>query len=145
MLFNVLGIAQPQGSMKSFRAKSGIIITKSDNPRLKPWRQAVAAAAIEAGLKALDGPVAVDITFYLPRPKGHFGARGLKASAPAFPIVKPDADKVLRAVLDALTGVGYRDDSQVVHAVSGKRYCDEGQAPSTLIAVHPFQPQGDFS
>jgi Holliday junction resolvase RusA-like endonuclease len=38
------------------------------------------------------------------------------------PTVRPDADKLLRAILDALTGVGYADDSQVVQAAIMKAY-----------------------
>jgi Holliday junction resolvase RusA-like endonuclease len=141
MIVTVLGVAQPQGSLRSFRAKTGAIITKSDNPALKPWRQAVAAAAIERGVQIYDGAVGLDVTFYLPRPKGHYGARGLKPAAPALPIVKPDADKVLRAVLDALKGIAYRDDSQVTDPSCHKRYCDEGQPPSTLITIIPIHSE----
>lgn len=139
MTFEVLGVAQPQGSMISFRAKSGAVITKSDNPALKPWRQAVAAAAIAAGVKPLDGPVGLEITFYLPRPKGHFTPKGaLRPTAPAVPTTRPDADKVLRAVQDALKGVAYRDDSQVTDPAPHKRYCAPDQPPSTLITIYPF-------
>lgn len=135
MIVTVLGVAQPQGSLRSFRAKTGAVITTSDNPRLKPWRQAIAAAAVERGVPMLEGAVGLDVTFYLPRPRGHFGARGLKLSAPVLPIVRPDADKVMRAVQDALKGIAYRDDSQVTDPACHKRYCAEGQPPSTLIEI----------
>lgn len=124
--------------MVSFKAKSGAVVTKSDNKNLKPWRQAVAAAAIAAGVQILDGAVGLEITFYLPRPKGHYGKRGLLPSAPEVPTKYPDSDKVLRAVQDALKGIAYRDDSQVTDPAPHKRYCEEGMPPSTLITVYPF-------
>ena len=42
-----------------------------------------------------------------------------------FPKVKPDLDNVVKAVLDALNGVVYRDDAQVVNLVATKRYATE--------------------
>ena len=38
------------------------------------------------------------------------------------PTVKPDVDKLCRAVLDSLTGVGYEDDAQVVRVTAEKQY-----------------------
>ncbi|MFZ1730810.1 MAG: RusA family crossover junction endodeoxyribonuclease [Bacteroidota bacterium] len=56
--------------------------------------------------------------FLLPRPKSHFrsgrNAHLLRETAPRFPTSKPDADKLSRAVLEALTGVAYKDDAQVI-------------------------------
>jgi len=45
---------------------------------------------------------------------------------------KPDGSNVLKAVEDALNGVLYQDDSQIVHAVVLKRYSTE---PRTVIEV----------
>jgi Holliday junction resolvase RusA-like endonuclease len=42
-----------------------------------------------------------------------------------FPNVKPDLDNVVKAVLDALNGVVYLDDAQVVNLVATKRYATE--------------------
>ena len=42
-----------------------------------------------------------------------------------FPNVKPDLDNVVKAILDALNGVVYRDDAQVVNLVATKRYATE--------------------
>ena len=42
-----------------------------------------------------------------------------------FPNVKPDLDNVVKAVLDAMNGVVYRDDAQVVNLVATKRYATE--------------------
>jgi Holliday junction resolvase RusA-like endonuclease len=73
-----------------------------------------------------DGPLGLAATFTLRRPKGHFGtgrnARKLKPSAACWPVVKPDATKLLRAIEDALTGVVWTDDAQVVEQLATKRY-----------------------
>ena len=75
-----------------------------------------------------DSPLNLEVDFYVPRPKGHFGKRGLRLSAPAFPTVKPDATKLLRAVEDALTGIVWRDDAQVVEQHVSKLYGEPARA-----------------
>lgn len=123
LTFTVFGVAVPKGSTRAFIPKgwSRPIIT-SDNPANKGWQQLVAEGANRAifALPAsergvLQGPVRLSIAFYLPRPK----------SAPKqviLPTKKPDLDKLVRSVKDALTQVVWRDDSQVVDLVVTKRY-----------------------
>lgn len=41
------------------------------------------------------------------------------------PSVKPDADNVIKAVADALNGVAYDDDTQVVEVLCKKYYSDD--------------------
>lgn len=133
--FIVHGIAQPQGSTRSFRA-GGKIVTTSDNPKVRPWRQAIAWEARAHGVVLSRGEVEVEVRVLLPRPKSHFGKRGLLPSARPSPTTKPDVDKLLRAVLDALTGVAYHDDSQVVRAVISKAYCSmDFPTPIARISV----------
>ena len=38
------------------------------------------------------------------------------------PVKKPDCDNIAKAILDALNGLAYEDDSQIVSAVILKRY-----------------------
>lgn len=62
------------------------------------------------------------------RPKSHYGtgknADKLKDSAPAFITSKPDLDNIVKLVEDGLTGVVWRDDSQVHSLTASKRYSD---------------------
>ena len=69
--------------------------------------------------------------FWLPRPKGHFGtgknAGKLKKSAPLYCSTKPDLDKLLRAVCDALWQSGVlSSDALITKITSEKRYGDPG-------------------
>lgn len=118
--FTVYGIPQPQGSTKAFIPKGWrrAVIT-SDNRRLRPWRQCVVDEALKhtnGRASERDLAFAVSVEFYMLRPK----------SAPkrvACPTKIPDVDKLLRAILDALTTAGaWRDDSQVVDVRGRKRY-----------------------
>lgn len=70
----------------------------------------------------LEGPLRLSATFYLPRPKGHFGKRGIRPSAPKYPTTKPDCLKLGRAVEDGMIGVVYRDDAQIVQERLHKVY-----------------------
>jgi Holliday junction resolvase RusA-like endonuclease len=130
---DVLGIPVPQGSK---RVVQGHLIDVN-HAKLRDWRQLVGAACQEAG-QFFDGPVVVGFDFYFPRPKGHFGsgrnAEILKASSPAFPATKPDIDKLIRACLDAMTGIVFRDDAQVASLIASKFYADE-QPPGVSITI----------
>lgn len=67
----------------------------------------------------LTGPVALEVTFTLPRPKAHYrtgrNSHLLRDNAPHRPDRLPDLDKLLRSTMDALTAAGvWADDAQVV-------------------------------
>lgn len=49
-----------------------------------------------------------------------------------FPIKKPDIDNIVKAVLDALNGLAYKDDSQVVQILAAKRYQDKSRVDVTI-------------
>lgn len=132
MRFTVLGEPQPAGSKKAFvvPAKGGgrgrAVVTDA-NKKAKPWQREVKQAASEAfSGELLRGPVALRLSFFRPRPKGHYGtgrnAAKVKDSAPGFPTTRPDALKLARAVEDALTGVIWADDAQIVDETLLKRY-----------------------
>ena len=141
--FTVPGIAAPAGSKRGFyNKKAGRVIITDDNARSRPWKALVSDAALEAmhGRNLLDGPLLLELTFWMPRPKGHYGAGRnaavVKNSAPWAPAVKPDLLKLARGVEDALTGIVYRDDAQVVCETLEKAYT-VGQA-RTVVRVVPI-------
>ena len=110
--FTVLGYPEPQGSIKAFMPKGAKFPTlTSDNADLKPWRQNVGTTALLAGRDAgfAVSSEAIDLTlaFYFAKP-----ASASKRIIQK--ITRPDLDKLTRSILDALKGIVYRDDSQVV-------------------------------
>ncbi len=117
----VIGLPAPQGSKR--HVGNGRMIESSK--KVGPWRAAIVASATEfgyAGLR-LDGPLEVQIGFYLPRPKSHFTTKGLRESAPHFITSTPDLDKLVRSTLDGLTEAGViADDARVVELHAGKSY-----------------------
>lgn len=123
----VYGTPAPAGSKKvvPLGSRYGVV---DASKRSAPWKKEIRqAAGREAnGKPVMDGPLAIRIRFFVRRPQGHFGtgrnAGVVKGSAPAFPTVKPDVLKLARAVEDALSGIAYRDDAQIVTEVLEKRY-----------------------
>jgi crossover junction endodeoxyribonuclease RusA len=103
---------------------------RESNPATAPWRSTVAAAAIEAmdGRPQLAGPLELRALFVFARPSSHFGTgrnhERLKPSAPIYRWTKPDLDKLLRAIGDALTGIVYRDDARITIVRAEKHYGD---------------------
>lgn len=138
--FNVQGIKPaPQGSKR--HVGRGIMVEQSTN--LKPWRDAVRQEALKAGASITLGPVFLGLTFRFARPKSHFNAKGLlKSTAPKHVITKPDIDKIQRSTLDAMTGVLFKDDSQVCRVVAMKSYCMEGELEGCEIIVQNVETGG---
>ena len=110
-----------------------------------PWREIVRQAAVEAmaGRPPIEGPVYLVQVFALPRPKSHYGtgrnSGRVKRGAPSRPPVRPDLDKLARAVGDALTGVCYHDDAQIVNLRAAKYYVTPSgrlSVPGVEIRVH---------
>lgn len=131
MKFHVAGLPVPQGSKKAFPMKSGrIAIVDASGKRLKNWRAAVAAEAARNSEDYLyEGAVSVEVMFHMKR---------AKKPSPAHrdhPIMRPDVDKLARAILDSLTNTVFVDDSQVCKLVTHKRYAD---IPGVWVEVLPI-------
>lgn len=143
IIIQVHGKPQPAGSKRAFVIKKGgmhtgrAIVTDA-NPKARDWKIDVQHAAREAYRgEPLGFPLQVSFQFTVDRPKNHFGT-GKKASiikpcAPSFPFSKPDCTKLVRGTEDALTGLVWKDDSQIVTQFASKRY----GKPGVTITIHP--------
>lgn len=139
-MFFAAGIPAPKGSTKSFlprNARARFLsgqhvkpITLADNrEKQKSFASSVSWSAVQAGLKPAGGPVAIHLQFIMPRPKS-------LPKRVAHCVKKPDVDKLCRLILDAMTGVAYNDDSQVVQLNSIKRYARNGELTGCEITVY---------
>src|SRR5437867_2944436 len=105
--FHVRGLPIAQGSMRAFLIKGKPVVT-ANSKGLPAWRQAVNHEAQRVAAGLMTGPIAVELTFLMPKPK----------SAPKkkriFATKRPDLDKLVRSVLDAITpGRSIRSTSRV--------------------------------
>lgn len=96
-----------------------------------PWRERVALAAHAAmgGRPLFEGPVWVATSFVLPRPKSAPKTRAVSAAK------RPDLDKLVRSVFDAITSVVVSDDAQVVASLAAKRVADVGETAGVTITL----------
>ncbi len=123
---------------------------------LAAWRGAIereaGKAMVEAGMEPFAGPVAVEATFWIQRPLAHYAGRrrshALRRDATTLmPVVKPDVDKLIRAILDALGGGAgsacFLDDSQVVELHAAKYYVARAGDEGASVSVWPLpEPDG---
>lgn len=136
VVFFVWGQARPQGSKKAFilKGKNGgparAILTESSKG-LKTWRGDVRSAAQEAmeqtGAKGWfeNEPLVLAVSFEYLRPKS------IKKTI-LEKVTQPDVSKLIRGVEDALTGLVFGDDRQLVKIEAEKRY---GSRPGALVTV----------
>jgi crossover junction endodeoxyribonuclease RusA len=113
------GSPVPQGSFR--HVGNGRIIAA--NPKLNSWRQTIAdQLSQKTAVRLIDESCTVQLVFTLPRPKS------VPKSRRSVPTTKPDLDKLVRAVLDAISLPRYvqllTDDSIVTDLHAAKRYSD---------------------
>lgn len=84
--------------------------------------------------QAFDTPMQMQLSAYYPIPKSWSKKkRQMAMDGEIHPQVKPDLDNVMKAVLDAMNGVVYVDDSQVINMVATKRYSSD---PRVEVYLH---------
>ena len=125
MSFCVRG--EPQGKARPRFAPGGNIYTP---PTTKKYEAeiltAYRAAAAKVGWKEPpSGYASMSLTVGYKIPKSASKAkRGKMLEQEILPDKKPDLDNVIKVVLDALNGVAYKDDKQVVMIHAQKYYTD---------------------
>lgn len=126
--FHVEGTSAPQGSKT--RTRHGMF---ESSKRVKPWRELVTQAAVQAGddaalLGPLTPPYRLDVWFFIQKPKT------TRAKHPVAPTIG-DLDKLVRAVGDALTKSGLiEDDRHIVKLVAEKAWA-VGEKPGAIVRV----------
>lgn len=135
--FTVYGIAAAKGNMKSFpfRRKNGSLgasVTEGTKGS-KSWQALVADTAQRHAGEFFTDAVEVELEFWLPRPKS-------LPKRVTTHTKKPDVDKLTRAIFDALKGIIWRDDSQVVSLNVAKGYAAASAVPGVRVVVTELSP-----
>lgn len=115
--FTVKGTPQPKGSSRAF-VRNGRAIVTSANPAVKTWEETIRFVLQDWPNAVLTGPVSLVMVFTVVRPAS------VSAKRRPQPTVKPDLSKLYRAAEDAMTGIVFVDDAQVVEALVRKQYGD---------------------
>lgn len=123
--FRIDGVAVPQGrpratlrNKKSVAQGAAPIIGAYDPKTSRQWKNAVKKALDKQALLAepLDGPLAIDLTFYLPKPKS-------KPKGKKYPDVRPDLDNFVKLIMDCANERLFTDDGRIVEIHARKLYC----------------------
>ena len=82
------------------------------------------------------GAIKLTVKFTMPRPMAHYGtgknAGILKSNAPTKHIKRPDVDNNVKFILDSLSKIYWKDDSQIWMLTAIKVY---GENPKTDIKI----------
>jgi Holliday junction resolvase RusA-like endonuclease len=151
LAFTVYCTPTPQGSKRGWvvPGKNGAkprAIVADDNSKTKPYRQSITMTVLEDMAQshterpwaASQVPVWLTLNFYVSKPKSVKKGRFC-------PSVKPDLDKLIRSTMDALTGILFADDAQVVELNCSKSYGTPERVEIIVrkIATAPIRPISD--
>lgn len=165
--FSIFGLKpEPAGSKKAFIPKSNEVrlrvyaggqdaldalnslraVVVDANSKAEPWKNYVAHQSLEAmnrrGLNVAEGPLRLEIRIGIPRPAGHWtskGALSAEGKRKPFPTSRPDLTKLVRGIEDAMTGIVYADDAQIIEQHVSKFYT-ENREYQTRVIVTPVRP-----
>lgn len=132
--FTVLG--EPLGKARPRVTQRGTYTPAKTRAREKLIR----AQYIQNGFlpAAKDVPLMLSIEALMQIPKSASGKRKLAmAAGETHPLKRPDCDNIVKLVADALNGVAYHDDSQIVEIRCVKRWA---YTPMTIIRILEVAP-----
>ena len=118
------------------RVSSRPYVRVYDPPKVKQFKHILRSLAVhQYSRPPMLGPLSVSLTFYRPVQKSiSQSERERRLSNESKPVVKPDTDNYIKATLDALNGVLWHDDAQIVKITAEKRY---GETGKIIISVKP--------
>lgn len=137
--FFVPGIPAPKGSTKAFLNKwtHRVVVMADNREPQKAWQSTVSLAARSAVATPIVDGVSIDMTFIMPRPKTL--PKKIREH-----LKKPDIDKLVRAVLDGLTGIAFKDDSEVTGILARKKYLEFGESTGCQIKIRALTNQEEL-
>jgi Holliday junction resolvase RusA-like endonuclease len=145
-IFKVYGHPRPQPRTKHWaKMGKGRVMQGTYNPPgpVDEWKECL-ALELKKHLppEVLEGPVYLDTTYHMPRPKQHFKTKQgkpseeLKSWAPLFHTGTPDEDNLRKPVMDMMKKIGYfKDDGQVCQGGFIKVYCPPGEPPGVVLRI----------
>lgn len=133
--FTIPGKPVAQGRPRA--ARRGNRIMMYDPKPSKDYKEYVAKIAKEyAPEEPTEAALGVQMKIYREIPKSTTKKdRKLINEGLKRPIVRPDTDNYTKAILDALNGIIYKDDSQIVDLKASKYYSDDPRVEIKIEAL----------
>ena len=126
MTYKVFGNPVAQGRPRFFRR--GNFVGTFDPKKSRSWKDTIISQVVEQHPEYHAEAITMSLVFLMPRPKSL--PKKVKHHTK-----RPDLDNLIKAVKDALHGICFKDDSQVISLVAEKRYA-EGET-GILITITP--------
>jgi Holliday junction resolvase RusA-like endonuclease len=128
-----------KGRPRAFQTRGARRTIKMHTPeKTRAYEDAVALAGKLAmqGREPLGGPVAMRLDIFMPIPASWSKAKREAALlGGVMPISVPDSSNVLKAVEDALNGIAYIDDSQIIDVWVRKRYSHDPRIELEIVST----------
>lgn len=128
---------QPQGKARPRITRAGHAYTPENTRRYeKQIRDTAAYEVNKQRWKITTEPVKVFLCARFEIPKSWPKKKKLLAlSGLIYPVKKPDSDNITKVILDAMNGIVYRDDVQVIDIQLKKQYCKPDHLPGVDVKV----------
>ncbi|MAH46402.1 Holliday junction resolvase [Candidatus Pacearchaeota archaeon] len=137
--FIIPGPAKGKGRPQFVRA-TGIAFTPKATRIQEAFVKSLAAKAMN-GKSAFEGPVSLRVEVWVGVAKSWTKKKKEAAlTGKAKPTGRPDLDNLIKLLADAMNGVVFKDDSQIVHLEARKDYCDEAK---TFVYIEECPPIED--
>lgn len=121
---------EPTPQLRPRATRRGGFIHVYDQPKVKAYKLAVKRLAEQTKPgqhDPLTGPLEVKVTFYRTVQRSLSKAEtDRRLTNKVKPTTKPDVDNYIKALLDALNGILWKDDAQIVKLEAQKRYAKKG-------------------
>ena len=133
-------VAQPRPRAAAVNGKARVY---QPSGAAKQYKKHIALRARQVFAEPLSGPVSLELWFCMPRPKARTWKT--KPMPREWHTSRPDVDNLMKAVMDALNGVAWQDDSQVCETLAVKCVAAGSDSVGVWIAVTPvgsFCPPG---
>jgi Holliday junction resolvase RusA-like endonuclease len=132
-------LGEPKAQMRHRHATRGKFTHTYDPSEAKKHTFA-GILQMDAPDKPIDTPIKLELTFFMPRPKAHYGTGAksecLKDSAPEWQSSKPDIDNLVKFVQDSLNGIYYKDDALIYQLIAIKVYSERPRTEIILTTLN---------
>ncbi len=131
--FRVFG--EPKGQPRPRAFSRGGHARMYDPGTAEGWKGCIALAARDLiPPSPIQGPVELDLLFFMPRPQTLSRRKDPRGDLPC--TAKPDIDNLAKAVMDAITALGiWQDDKLVTATYFEKRYHEIGGRPGCFVEI----------
>lgn len=141
MMVEFMVLGAPKGKERPRAAKLRDRTIVYTPKKTKDYEREIATAYRTQCRGIFSGAVAIEIHAYYEIPKSASRKRVLDmVSDRERPTKKPDGDNIAKAVCDALNGVAYKDDSQVVDLTVRKYY---SKFPHVQVFISEAKTDGE--